>query len=70
MITNKLSLEERRDFAQRHVEWGRQLIMRQREMVERHTREGRDPGPAQRFLAVLKRTQLTFERDLSKLLKR
>jgi hypothetical protein len=44
--------------------------MHQREMVERHKKEGRDLGPAQRLLAVLERTQLTFERDLSKLLKR
>jgi hypothetical protein len=70
LIANELPLEERRNFAQRHVEWGRQLIMHQREMVERHKKEGRDLGPAQRLLAVLERTQLTFERDLSKLLKR
>ena len=68
MITIRFSLEERRNFARQHVEWGSQLIMRQREMVERHKREGRDPSPAQRLLAVLERTQETFERDLMRLL--
>ena len=68
MITIRLPLEKRRNFARQHVEWGRQLIMRQREMVELHIREGRDPGPAQRLLAVLERTQETFERDLMRLL--
>ena len=64
-----LSLDERRAFAQRHVEFGRLLIIRQREMVERHKAEGRDPTPAQNLLAVLERTQQVLERDLTKLMR-
>ena len=65
----KLTIEERRDFAQKHLEWGRKLIARQREMVERHKAEGRDPTAAQRLLAVLEQTQEAFERDLARLLR-
>jgi hypothetical protein len=62
-----LSVEERRKFAEVHVEFGRYLIGRQREMVERHKAEGRDPAPAQNLLAVLERTQQVLERDLAQL---
>ena len=62
-----LSLEDRRAFAQRHVEFGRLLIIWQREMVGRHKAEGRDPTPAQNLLAVLERTQQVLERDLTRL---
>jgi len=64
-----LSLEERRTFAQRHVEFGRLLIIRQREMVERHKAEGRDPAPARNLLVVLERTQQVLERDLAELMR-
>jgi hypothetical protein len=64
-----LSLEERRAFAQRHVDFGRLLIIRQREMVERHKAEGRDPIPAQNLVAVLERTQQVLERDLAELMR-
>jgi len=63
-----LSLHERRNFAQRHVEFGRLLIIRQREMVERHKAEGRDSAPAQNLLVVLERTQQILERDLAQLM--
>ena len=63
-----LSVEERRKFAQCHVEFGRFLIGRQREMIERHKAEGRDPAPAQNLLAVLERTQQVLERDLAQLM--
>jgi hypothetical protein len=63
-----LSVEERRKFAQCHVEFGRLLIGRQREMIERHKAEGRDPAPAQNLLAVLERTQQVLERDLAQLM--
>ena len=66
---HKLTIEERRDFGRKHLEWGRKLIVRQREMVERHKAEGRDPTAAQRLLAVLEQTQLAFERDLARLLR-
>jgi hypothetical protein len=64
------SLEERHALAQRHVEFGRLLIIRQRAMVERHKSEGRDPAPAQKLLAVLERTQQVLERDLAELMRR
>jgi hypothetical protein len=70
MISRRYSLEERRAFAQRHVEFGRLLIIRQREMVERHKAEGRDPTAAQNLLAVLERTQKVLEHDLAELLRR
>src|SRR5262245_17729093 len=38
-------IADRIDRARRHVELGRIAIARQREMVERHRAEGRDPGP-------------------------
>ena len=63
-----LTVKERRKFAQCHVEFGRFLIGRQREMVERHKSEGRDPAPAQNLLAVLERTQQVQERDLVQLM--
>lgn len=64
-----LSLHERRAFAQRHIEFGRLLIIRQREMVERHKAEGRDPVPAQNLLSVLERTQRVLEHDLAELMR-
>jgi hypothetical protein len=60
------SLDERRKFAQVHVEFGSFLITRQREMVERHKSEGRDSAPAQNLLVVLERTQQVLERDLAR----
>ena len=53
--------------ARRHVEMGRLLIKRQKEMVERHRVEGRDVKPAQDLLAAYERTQQVFERDLTRL---
>lgn len=64
-----LSLEQRRTFAQRHVEFGRLLIIWQREMVERHKAEGRDPTPAQNLLTVLERTQRVLVRDLAEIMR-
>lgn len=64
-----LSLDERRAFALRHVEFGRLLIIRQREMVERHKAEGRDATPAQNLLSVLERTQKALEHDLAALVR-
>jgi len=53
--------------ARRHVEVGRLLIERQKEMIERHRVEGRDVKPAQDLLAAFERTQQVFERDLARL---
>jgi len=41
------TLAYRIEQARRHVEVGRLLIERQKEMVERHRLEGRDTKPAQ-----------------------
>jgi hypothetical protein len=53
--------------ARRHVEVGRLLIERQKEMVERHRVEGRDVKTAQDLLAAFEHTQQVFERDLARL---
>jgi len=52
--------------ARRHVELGRLMIERQKEMVERHRTEGRDTKPAENLLAAFERTQQVFERDLAR----
>jgi hypothetical protein len=64
------TIDERRALARRHVEAGRLIIIHQRQMVERHKAEGRDTKAAEELLAVLERTQKTFERDLADLEKR
>ena len=61
------SIADRIGQAQRHVEWGRFAIVRQREMVERHRAEGRDTKLAEDLLSVFERTQKVFERDLAEL---
>jgi hypothetical protein len=53
--------------ARRHVELGRLLIERHKEMVERHRVEGRDTTAAENLLVALERTQQVFERDLARL---
>ena len=62
-----VSLADRIERARRQIELGRLAIARQREMVERHRAEGRDPKPAEDLLSVLERTQKVFERDLADL---
>jgi hypothetical protein len=64
------TIEERRDFARRHVEWGRLLIDRQRQYVRELKESGRDTEVAEQFLLVLERTQKVFERDLADLERR
>jgi len=61
------TIDQRRAFAQRHVEWGRELIARHRQYVEELKESGRDTEAAEQFLLVLERTQKVFERDLADL---
>ena len=60
-------IADRIDRARRQIELGRIAIARQKEMVDRHRAEGRDPKPAESLLSVLERTQKVFERDLAEL---
>lgn len=46
-MTELPSLDYRIEQARRHVEVGRLLIERQKQIVERHRLEGRDTKPAQ-----------------------
>ena len=61
------TLAYRIEQARRHVEMGRLLIERQKEMVERHRLEGRDTKPAQDLLTAFERSQHVFEDDLTRL---
>jgi hypothetical protein len=61
------SIDERRAFAQRHVEWGRLLIERQRQYAKELKESGRDTEAAEKHLLELERTQKIFERDLAAL---
>jgi len=64
------SIADRIGQAQRHVEWGRFAIVRQKEKIERHRAEGRDTKLAEDLLSVFERTQKVFEHDLAELEKR
>ena len=66
-MTEVPSLAYRIEQARRHIEVGRLLIERQKEMVERHRLEGRDTKPAQDLLTAFEHTQQVFERDLTRL---
>ena len=66
-MTELPSLVYRIEQARRHVEVGRLLIGRQKEIVERHRLEGRDTKPAQDLLTAFERTQEVFEQDLTRL---
>ena len=66
-MTELPSLAYRIERSRHHVELGRLLIERQKEMVERHRLEGRDTKPAQDLLTALEHTQEVFERDLTRL---
>ena len=61
------TIDERRALARRHVEWGRQVIDRQRQYLEELKESGRDTEAAEKLLLVLERTQKVFERDLADL---
>jgi hypothetical protein len=62
--------DERRAFARHHVEWGRQVIDRQRQYLKELKESGRDTETAEKFLLELERTQKVFERDLADLERR
>ena len=59
--------DERRAFARHHVEWGRQVIDRQRQYLKEPKESGRDTKTAEKFLLELERTQKVFEHDLAAL---
>jgi hypothetical protein len=61
------TIDECRALARRHVEWGRQVIDRQRQYLEELKESGRDTEAAEKLLVVLERTQKVFERDLADL---
>ena len=66
-MTELPSLAYRIEQARRHVEVGRLLIERQKQIVERHRLEGRDTKPAQDLLTAFEHTQEVFESDLTRL---
>ena len=59
------TIDERRAFARRHVEWGRELIARHRQYVEELKESGRDTEASEKFLLELERSQKVFECDLA-----
>ena len=61
------TIDERRAFARRHVEWGRQVIDRHRQYLKELKEGGRDTEAAEKFLLELERTQKVLERDLAAL---
>ena len=61
------TIDERRAFARHHVEWGRQVIDRQRQYLKELKESGRDTETAEKFLLELERKQKVFEHDLADL---
>ena len=59
------TIDERRAFARHHVEWGRQLIARQRQYLKELKESGRDTEAVEKFLLELERSQKVFEYDLA-----
>ncbi|HMF25237.1 MAG TPA: hypothetical protein VKG24_24360 [Pseudolabrys sp.] len=64
------SAKERLEKARRHVEWGRFVILRQKQLIEKFRAEGRDTAAADQLLLVLERTQKVLEYDLADLERR
>jgi hypothetical protein len=61
------TIDQRLAFARHHVEWGRQLIARQRQYAKELQESGRDTEAAEKFLLELERSQKVFEHDLAAL---
>ena len=61
------TIDERRAFARHHVEWGGQVIDRQRQYLKELKESGRDTETAEKFLLELERKQKVFEHDLADL---
>ena len=61
------TIDQRRAFARHHVEWGRQLIARQRQYLKELQDSGRDTEAVEKFLLELERSQKVFEHDLATL---
>jgi len=53
--------------AQHHVERGRRVITRQKQLIEKLAAEGRDTTAADGLLAVFESVQKVLERDLAAL---
>jgi len=53
-----------------HVKIGYALIERQKQIIERHSAEGRDTKPAEDLLAALEHSQKVFQHDLAELERR
>jgi len=64
------SAKERLEKARRHVEWGRFVILRQKQLIEKFRAEDRDTAAADQLLLVLERTQKVLEYDLADLERR
>ena len=64
------TIDERRAFARHHVEWGRQVMDRQRQYLKELKESGRDTETAEKFLLELERTQKVFVRDVADLERR
>jgi hypothetical protein len=60
------SINERLERARRHVEWGRFVILRQRQLIDKFKAEDRDTTAADQLLVVLERTQKVLEHGLGR----
>jgi uncharacterized protein YciI len=58
---------ERYQEANRHVASGREVIRRQRDLIDRKKAHGRTTDDAEDLLAVFERTQTIFEDDLTRI---
>ncbi|MCC6780007.1 MAG: hypothetical protein IT537_25805 [Hyphomicrobiales bacterium] len=63
-------LAERQALARRHVESGRKIVERQRELIAEIRSRGGDCRTAEDLLARFERTLSVFEDDLADLMKR
>ena len=64
------SIKERLERARHHVEWGRFVILRQKQLIEKFKAEDRDTTAADQLLSILERTQKVLEYDLADLERR
>ena len=58
---------ERRALALKHVETGRRIIARQRELIKRQIARGVDTATSESLLRAFERSQMIFEHDLADL---
>jgi hypothetical protein len=67
MITAFRPWVDRYQEARRHVVSGREVIRRQRDLIDRKKAHGRTTDDAEDLLAVFERTQTIFEDDLTRI---